>query len=318
MLESEKQFIRRQIKEFIKRDLSEEEILDKSLSILKSPEMTNKAIESYKKSNDLVKTLSELGVIELNQSLLNVLEEKESKSAWTIDALISLLDTNETISQTFSLLKARLSAGLSYALWLSITSTTVFSLIVIKVLPQFKEMFDGFGAELPQATNLAIAWHNSLLSPDIIGLLFIFLIGSLLILIHILSKNKTPKRIMYLIPFINKVIHFTDVIRWLGQLQVLSSSGIKLKTCFDKLPIEKSLLKNLSPDMTKELFAAESIGNLETELTFQSNQLTNLAEETVVKAARRFVTIVMALVATYVAFTIYACYLPIFQLGAVI
>lgn len=318
MLETQKLFIQRQLTELVNRDLSSKEVLEKSLTILRSKETTDKALAKLKDCGSLTKTLHQLNIIQLEQSTLDVVAAEERLSSHSNIAFTTLLDTNQTIGETFNLLKMRLSIGLGYALWLSIIATTIFSIITLKVLPQFEELFMGFGAELPQFTQMALSWQNSFFSPTVIGVLFTLIIIYLLVSIHRLSKNNIQRSMLSKIPFIRNVLNFTENIRWLSQLRILRSTGLDLNNCLEKLKSHPGTLKKYSPDLISELKAADEINNLENELEYQIHQLNQLAEKIVTNAARNLVAVVMAFVISYVVFTIFASYLPIFQLGAVI
>jgi len=318
MLKNQKYFIQRQIKWLAGQNLPPEEILQKSLTILDDTAVTNQAIKDYKNSKNLITTLNQLEIIQLDTDLIPLIEKSDRETPKNISSIITLLDTNETISQTFSLLKARLSAGLSYALWLSIVAVSVLSIISLKVLPQFEEIFDGFGAELPAATKLALAWQDSFFSPTLIGGIFIIFITFLLISVHLLKKHNNPNPLLFYIPFIRGVIQFTSLLQWLTHVQLLNAAGYSIQKCFEKLLPEPALLNKYMPYIKSELITAEKIGNLNTEFNFQTNHLNLLAEDIITKAARNLIALVMVFVVSYVMFTIFASYLPIFQLGAVV
>lgn len=322
--QTQKQFIQRHIRELVEQDLKAEEILQKSLTILDDSSITKQALKDLERSGSLTKTLHQLDIIRLDESLIKVIESQEGLKAPSSQSIVALLDANETITDSFRLLKTRLTVGLAYALWLSIIATAVFSIISLKVLPQFDDIFSGFGAELPGFTRMALDWQSSLFSPGIIGLLFVLLIGYLLVSVQLLSKQRVVYQhnlqswILTKIPFIKNVINFSKDIDWLSQLKILSSTGLSIKDSLAHISKLPTSLKKHLPDMITELKAAEKIGNIDTEFKYQSHQLNQLAEKIVTNAARNLVGVVMIFVVSYVIFTIFASYLPIFQLGAVI
>lgn len=333
--EHQKSFIQRHIKELIKKNLEASDILEKSLGILDDASATKNALQLLEKTGSITQILHQLEIIQLDNSVAKIIQKQEkqlldqglSDDQKRLYSFVGLLDASETITELFKLLKTRLSLGLSYALWLSVIATGLISIVSGKVLPQFKEIFNGFGAELPLYTQMALNWQTSLLSPMVIGLFFIVTVGFLLFSVSRLSKkqllggkSKQPFTSHFLskIPFIKHVIHFTHLIHWLSQLRILNSSGLKLEKCLTVFPEPNGQLEKLLPNAIKELKAAEQIGNLDSEYIYQVNQLSQLGEMLVTKASQRLVAMVMTFVIGFVVFTIFASYLPIFQLGAVI
>ena len=318
MLETQKLFVQRHIRELAKQSLQPVEILQKSLLIVNSPDITKKALQTFENSGSLTKTLHQLDIIQLGQPLLDAIESQEKTAAQGNTSFIAILDANETISESFNLLKIRLSIGLGYALWLSLLATTVFSIINIFVIPQFEDLFAGLGAELPGFTRLALDWNDSLFSPAVVGALLVFMVGFLLFSVNSLNRPKAINELLSKMPFVKQVINLTKDIRWLSHLRVLNSTSLNIDSCVEKLSGQPDRFKKYAPHMINQLRIAEKIGTLETEFDFQSHQLNQLAEKIVIKAARNLIAVIMVIVVSYVIFAIYASYLPIFQLGAVI
>jgi len=324
MQESQKLFIQRHIRELIKQDIEPRYLLEKSLNILDDSKIAKQALVYFDETNSLTKTLHHLNVIQLDKPLLDAVAKQERNHSLKNVSFVTLLDANQTITETFKFLKARLSVGLGYALWLSLVATTIFSIISLKVLPQYREIFTSFGADLPSYTQLALDWQESLFSPDVIGGLFVLVVGFLLFSVNSLAKQKNLEkeririRLLKRIPFIKRVIEFSKDIRWLSQLKILLSTGMTIEQSLSQLPDQSGALKRHQPEMMNELKAAEKMDSLELEIDYQSNQLNQLAEQIVTKESRYLVSVVMAFVISYVVFTIFASYLPIFQLGAVI
>lgn len=319
----QKAFIQRHLISLIEQKHSGTIILEKSLSILNDTSITQGAVEYFEKSGSLVATLNYLKVIQLEPKLLNIIQQHDNEQTTNHAGFITLLAADDVVAQTFSLLKTRLTVGLSYAMWLSIVATIVFSVINLKVLPQFEEIFAGFGAELPQATQFALSWQNSFLSPMSVGITFMVFIGYLLVSLRLLSKRRLIEKqsgkepLFFKIPFIKSVVDFSKNIHWFSQINLLSATGLSLQQCLDELPFPNSLNTQQS-NMKAEMFAAEKIGSLAKELEYQTQELTERAEKIVTHAARNLITVIMVFVFGFVVFTLFASYLPIFQLGAVV
>lgn len=326
MQEYQKLYIKRHVRSLIERGLSMETSLEKSYSVLDGAAKSNETLLEAKKilrqSGSLTKALHDTSVIKLDDAVLSAILDKEGDESEenTGDKLIltNMLDTEQTIDEIFSLLKTKLKSGLIYALWLSVFATLIFSIISRKVLPQFKEIFQGFGAELPIFTQLAINWQESILSPDIIGIFFVLGIGWLIYSLRQLSNNSGHDSNLIRIPFIRNILNYTACIHWLSQLKVMSSIGYSLENARKRLSEIPSGFEHYLPHTLQELNHAESIDNLTLEFNYQIHQLNQQAEKLINTSTRWLLSVVMVIVVSYIIFTVFASYLPIFQLGVVV
>lgn len=322
MLEKHKSFIKRHMQELILKGNHAEEAILKSYSILNSADETKKAIKIYETNRSLTNTLFETGVIKLDKSLLKAIVEKEGKeeseSLKSNDVVHNFLETEQTIDEIFSLLKTKLRIGLSYALWLSALATIIFTLISRKVMPQFKELFENFGAELPAFTILALEWQDSLFPPSVLGFTFTLSIAYLLFLTKNLSSITKNQSITAKLPFIKNVINYIKCIYWLSHLEALSKLGYSLKDTLSRLSEIPKDFEVHAPNLMEELLAADKIENLPTEFEHQRHHLNQCAEKIITNITRRILGLVMSLIVSYIVFSIMASYLPIFQVGAII
>ena len=156
------------------------------------------------------------------------------------------------------------------------------------------------------------------MSPGVIGLVFTFCIGALILSLRKLSSDLSNRSVIRRLPFIRNISNYTICIRWLSQLKALSSLGFKLENCEQKLSSQPQAFKKHMPHTMGELSVAEEIENLPMEFDYQIHQLNQQAESLVIKTTRSLLAVVMFFVMGYVTFTIYASYLPIFQLGAIV
>ena len=318
MNDAQKIFIQRQILQLDQQQLSTEDILSRSLSILDDEDSQRAAFDIYKQTGSLIKTLTTIGAIQIDDQLLEVIENQDKKGLIEHRSLLTLLSTNYNISALFRLLKIRLSVGLSYAMWLIVVATFVFSWINLYVYPEFSAFFNDFGAELPHLTQMALDWQNNILSPAVIGIVLLLVLFMILIAIHRLSDNRTKIKLLNYVPFINRVIKLMNDIHWLGRLRILLSSGLTVEQCLEKLNREPHHLKRIIPQLMKELITSERIGTLNAEIEYQIDFLQQQAEKMVTNATRNFMALVMIIIVTYIVFALIASYLPIFQSGALI
>lgn len=323
MNENQKAFILRHIRALLKKGEAPNKALQQSLIVLKNDSLSKEVLQHYSKSNSLIETLSKFEVIDINEVVVKGLQHTQDPSRDAL-SLEKLIETNQTISDIYSLLKVKLSVGLGYALWLSIFATGIFSLVNFKILPQFEAIFTDFGSELPGFTKAAIAWQNSFFSPTIIGILLVGIIGFFIFSINtlpikkILEKKTFQTKFIANLPFMKSVVIYTQSINWLSYFATLTAAGNSYQGCYEILSVDGKKIKEFLPDFEENAQTAESIGNLHTEINYQSHQLELQAEGLVTNTVRKLVAFVMTFVVIFVVFTIFASYLPIFQLGAVV
>lgn len=315
MQENQKLFIQRHIQTLSHRDFSHAEIIEKSFSILGSPRETEKAMDTYNGTKSLIRTLHTMEVIQLEQSVLDAMSDQCEIAEDERFSFAAMLESDQTINDIFALLKTRLSLGLVYSLWLSVVATTIFTITSLKVLPQFKELFNGLNVALPYTTQLAISWQESIISPTVIGIVLCLIIIFLIILVRRVSKNKFSRTLLEKLPFVGAVVRLTQAIHWLSQMRILAGVGLDINACAEKLRPQPGVLIKYLPEMMVEMDAAQKIDNLTTEFEFQTSKLGQQAEEIVTSATRKLLGLVMAFVLSYVIFSIFATYLAIFQIG---
>jgi len=71
-------------------------------------------------------------------------------------ALETLLDRVATYKEKTEALKAKIKKAMNYPLAVVAVAVIVTAILLIKVVPQFQELFEGFGAELPAFTMFVI------------------------------------------------------------------------------------------------------------------------------------------------------------------
>ena len=71
-------------------------------------------------------------------------------------ALESLLDRIATYKEKTEALKAKIKKAMNYPIAVVVVAVIVTAILLIKVVPQFEELFAGFGADLPAFTRMVI------------------------------------------------------------------------------------------------------------------------------------------------------------------
>lgn len=77
-------------------------------------------------------------------------------------ALETLLDRVATYKEKTEALKAKIKKAMTYPIAVIVVAIIVSAILLIKVVPQFQSVFEGFGAELPAFTQMVINISNVL------------------------------------------------------------------------------------------------------------------------------------------------------------
>jgi type IV pilus assembly protein PilC len=75
-------------------------------------------------------------------------------------SLETMLDRLAEYKEKTEALKAKIKAAMNYPIAVLVVAGVVSGILLIKVVPQFEEIFAGFGAELPEFTQLVVNMSN--------------------------------------------------------------------------------------------------------------------------------------------------------------
>jgi len=71
-------------------------------------------------------------------------------------ALETMLDRLATYKEKTEALKAKIKSAMNYPIAVLVVAGVVSGILLVKVVPQFEEIFAGFGAELPEFTQMVV------------------------------------------------------------------------------------------------------------------------------------------------------------------
>ena len=126
-------------------------------------------------------------------------------------------------------LKRKIIGAMIYPAAVITVAVVIVSFIMLFIIPKFKEIFIGFGVELPAPTVALITCSDWMMSYWY--MLFISPIGFWLF-VKIVKKNKTGAYVMdwlsLRIPLIGKILHIGTIARVTRTLGTLISSGVPI------------------------------------------------------------------------------------------
>ncbi len=261
-------------------------------------------------------------------------------------ALETMLDKLETYKEKTEALKAKVKKALFYPIAVLIVAFVVTAILLVFVVPQFKDLFTSFGADLPALTQMVINlsefmqkwWY--VIAGGIAGSVWAFM----------RVKKTSPKlqeswdRMALKAPVVGDIATKAAIARFSRTLETMSSAGVPLVEAMDSVAgatgniiyykaslnikdevsqgtqLQTSMRNTgLFPNMVIQMVSiGEESGALdamlgkvadfyETEVDNAVDALTSLLEP-----------IIMAVLGVLIGGLIVAMYLPIFKLGSVV
>lgn len=260
--------------------------------------------------------------------------------------LDTLLDRIATYKEKSEALRNRIKKAMNYPIAVVLIAFVVTGILLIKVVPQFQEVFAGFGAELPAFTMMVINlsefvqsyWLHAVGGFVAIGYLFKRSLKS--------SKTmqKRMDRLLLKLPIIGEVLDKSAVARFGRTLSTTFAAGVPLVEALDsvigasgnivyaeatariKIDVSTGMqlqtaMKNTGvfPSMALQLVSiGEESGALDEMLDKVATHYEEEVDAMVDGMTSLMEPIIMSVLGVLVGGLIVAMYLPIFQLGAVV
>lgn len=261
-------------------------------------------------------------------------------------ALENLLDRVATYKEKTEALKAKIKKAMNYPIAVIAVAVIVSCILLIKVVPQFKEVFSSFGAELPAFTLFVIGISEGLQEWWFIFL--IALIGAGYALMQ--AKQRSEKfrdaldRTILKAPIVGNIVYKAAVARYARTLSTTFAAGVPLVEALDsvagatgnvvfrnavakvKQDVTSGMQLNFSmrstnafPAMAVQMTAiGEESGALDTMLDKVASYYEAEVDNAVDGLTSLMEPLIMSVLGVLVGGLIIAMYLPIFQLGSVV
>ncbi|MRI33700.1 type II secretion system protein F [Endozoicomonas sp. OPT23] len=261
-------------------------------------------------------------------------------------ALETLLDRIATYKEKTEALKSKIKKAMNYPIAVVCIAIVVTGILLIKVVPQFEEVFQGFGAELPAFTQMVIglsevvqeSWYIAL------GVIIAIIFGMKQAMKTSKATRDRMDRIQLKLPIIGGILDKSAVARFARTLATTFAAGVPLVDALDSVAgaagnvvysdatqrIKEDVssgqqlqfaMKNsgIFPSMAIQMVAiGEESGALDEMLdkvaTFYEDEVDNMVDG----LTSLMEPLIMSVLGVLVGGLIIAMYLPIFQLGAVV
>lgn len=261
-------------------------------------------------------------------------------------ALENLLDRVATYKEKTEALKAKIKKAMNYPIAVIAVAVIVSCILLIKVVPQFKEVFSSFGAELPAFTLFVIGISEGLQEWWFIFL--IALIGAGYSFMQ--AKQRSEKfrdaldRTILKAPIVGNILYKAAVARYARTLSTTFAAGVPLVEALDsvagatgnvvfrnavakvKQDVTSGMQLNFSmrstnafPAMAVQMTAiGEESGALDSMLDKVASYYEAEVDNAVDGLTALMEPLIMSVLGVLVGGLIIAMYLPIFQLGSVV
>lgn len=261
-------------------------------------------------------------------------------------ALEAMLDRIATYLEKTENLKKKVKKAMTYPIAVIVVAIIVTAILLVKVVPQFESLFQGFGAELPVFTQMVVElsewlqswWFVVLLG--IVGVIFLFKE----------SKRRSQKfsdfvdKYVLKLPVVGEILDKSAVAKFGRVLSTTFAAGVPLVDALDSVAgatgnavyrdaiqrikndvssgtqLQSSMRQqDIFPVMAVQLTAiGEESGNLDEMLAKVAEHYEAVVDDMVDNLTALMEPMIMAVLGVLVGGLIIAMYLPIFQMGQVV
>ncbi len=243
-------------------------------------------------------------------------------------------------------IKKKIKSALTYPIAILSVAFIVTAVIMIFVVPAFKQVFTSFGADLPTPTLIVMSISDFVVSYWY--LIFGGLFGAIYFFFQTwrrsLQMQRTMDRLLLQAPIFGAVIRKATIARWTRTLATMFAAGVPLVESLDsvggasgnavyldatiKIQTEVSTgtsltvamqNTNLFPSMVTQMVAiGEESGALDGMLGKVADFYEEEVDEAVASLSSLMEPIIMAILGIIIGGLVVAMYLPIFKLGNVV
>ena len=257
--------------------------------------------------------------------------------------LETVLDTIATYKENIESIKGKIKKALFYPITIIAVAILVCAVLLVYVVPIFKETFQSFGADLPAFTDFVFKLSDYMVSwwwlAAIVGFAAFFTF--MYFYKRSTKLQHTVDRLMLKLPIIGKVLHESSIARFARTLAVTFKAGVPLVEALDSVagatgnmvyeqavrrmkedvavgyPVNVAMKQvNLFPHMVVQMTAiGEEAGALDTMLYKVAEFYEEQVNNTVDALSSLIEPLVMVIIGTMVGAIVIAMYLPIFKIA---
>jgi len=151
--------------------------------------------------------------------------------------LEALLDRLAIYQEKTLAIKSKIKSALMYPVAVMVVAFVVLTVIMIFVIPAFKEVFSSFGSELPAPTLAVIAMSEFFVSYWY--MIFGFLFGGLYFFFQSWKRSEKMQvfmdRLLLRVPVFGDLINKSVIARWTRTLSTMFAAGVPLVEALDSV-----------------------------------------------------------------------------------
>ena len=260
--------------------------------------------------------------------------------------LDSILDKIATYKEKTEAIKSKIKKAMTYPIAIMVVAGIITMILLIFVIPQFEQLFSGFGADLPAMTKFVVAMSEWMQE------YWWALLGGIFATIKIASeaKKRSKKfnifldRALLKAPILGGILHKAAIARYARTLSTMFAAGVPLVEAMDSVSgavgnivYKEAVIKmrdevstgtqinvamkqaNLFPHMVVQMTAiGEEAGSVDTMLAKVADFYEAEVDDSVDNLTALLEPIIMAFLGVVIGGLVIAMYLPIFQMGKVV
>ncbi len=261
-------------------------------------------------------------------------------------ALETMLDRVAIYKEKSELLKQKIKKAMKYPMTVIVVAIIVTIILMVKVVPVFKDLFSSFGADLPAFTQMVVNMSNWMQQ---YWFVMIIVIGAI-VATFLEAKKRSKKfrdmldKMALRLPIFGDLVYKAIIARYSRTLATTFAAGVPLIDALEStagatnnVVYEEAVMKiredvstgqqlqfamrssNLFPAMAIQMVAiGEESGALDSMLDKVATHFENEVDNAVDGLTSMMEPLIMAILGILVGGLVVAMYLPIFQMGSVV
>jgi type IV pilus assembly protein PilC len=260
--------------------------------------------------------------------------------------LETLLQKVATYKEKTEAIKAKIKKALTYPIAIMVVAFIVTAILMIFVIPQFSEMFKGFGADLPALTQIVIDLSKIFVAYW--WAIFGGLIGAVVAFIQARKRSRAfnhfMDRMLLQVPVFGQLVNKAAIARYARTLGTMFAAGVPLVEAMQSVAgasgnivYEMAILRmrdeiatgtqlqaamreaQLFPNMVVQMTAiGEESGSLDSMLSKVADFFEAEVDDAVDNLSALMEPMIMAVLGVLIGGLVVAMYLPIFKMGQVV
>jgi type IV pilus assembly protein PilC len=257
--------------------------------------------------------------------------------------LDSLLDRLATYKEKIQAIKSKIKSALFYPISIIVIAFVITAVIMIFVIPAFKDMFKQFGADLPAPTLVVMAMSDFFVTWW--WAIFGGIGGGFYWFFYTWKRSKKLQRtmdtLMLKVPVFGPLVRKATIARWTRTLSTMFAAGVPLVEAFDSVAgaagnavyydatkaIQREVTTgssltvamqntNVFPSMVLQMVAiGEEAGSIDSMLSKVADFFEAEVDDAVDALASLMEPVIMVVLGTLIGGMVIAMYLPIFKMG---